>query len=93
MSRPSRFGDKAFEWLTLAMAIAVVLLISWLVGSSAWLVARHPKIWISFSRHIDMGSGRGAIRRAPIHLWHGGFFSDCVYHCGAVGNRDGSLFH
>src|ERR1044071_7005849 len=27
MSPPSRFGDKAFEWLTLAMASAVVLLI------------------------------------------------------------------
>src|SRR5436309_11994503 len=27
MTRPSRFGDKAFEWLTLAMALAVVVLI------------------------------------------------------------------
>src|SRR6476620_311854 len=27
MSPPSRFGDKAFEWLTLAMAFAVVVLI------------------------------------------------------------------
>src|SRR5438477_12865615 len=27
MARPSRFGDKAFEWLTLAMALAVVVLI------------------------------------------------------------------
>jgi len=27
MGSPSRFGDKAFEWLTLAMALAVVVLI------------------------------------------------------------------
>src|SRR5207244_1251720 len=27
MAPPSRFGDKAFEWLTLAMAMAVVLLV------------------------------------------------------------------
>ena len=35
MSPPSRFGDKAFEWLTLAMAFAVVLLII-LVGWELW---------------------------------------------------------
>src|SRR5215470_17833199 len=35
MSKPSRFGDKAFEWLTLAMAFAVVLLII-LVGWQLW---------------------------------------------------------
>src|SRR5215471_5780930 len=27
MARPSRFGDKAFQWLTLAMAFSVVVLI------------------------------------------------------------------
>jgi len=31
MSPPSRLGDKAFEWLTLAMALVVVLLV-FLVG-------------------------------------------------------------
>src|SRR5499426_2687912 len=35
MSPPSRFGDKAFEWLTLAMAFAVVVLIV-LVGWELW---------------------------------------------------------
>jgi phosphate transport system permease protein len=35
MSPPSRFGDKAFEWLTLAMAFAVALLII-LVGWELW---------------------------------------------------------
>src|SRR5215475_2805322 len=35
MSPPSRFGDKAFEWLTRAMAFAVVLLII-LVGWELW---------------------------------------------------------
>jgi phosphate transport system permease protein len=35
MAPPSRFGDKAFEWLTLAMALAVVLLIV-LTGWQLW---------------------------------------------------------
>src|SRR6516165_7996627 len=35
MKRPSHFGDKAFEWLTLAMALTVVLLII-LVGWQLW---------------------------------------------------------
>src|SRR5258705_13838588 len=35
MAPPSRFGDQAFEWLTLAMALAVVLLII-LTGWQIW---------------------------------------------------------
>src|SRR5437763_6269627 len=35
MTRPSRFGDKAFEWLTLAMALTVVVLII-LIGWQLW---------------------------------------------------------
>ena len=35
MAPPSRFGDRAFEWLTLAMALAVVLLII-LTGWQLW---------------------------------------------------------
>lgn len=38
----SRFGDKAFEWLTLAMALAVVLLV-FLIG---WQLARGSSIAI-----------------------------------------------
>src|SRR6476660_3917573 len=39
MSPPSRFGDKAFYWLTLSMAFAVVLLvilIGWALGQGSW---------------------------------------------------------
>src|SRR6266699_547980 len=39
MSPPSRFGDKAFYWLTLSMAFAVVLLvilIGWELGQGSW---------------------------------------------------------
>ena len=36
MKRPSRFGDKAFEWLTLAMALTVVVLII-LIGWQLWI--------------------------------------------------------
>src|ERR1044071_3210479 len=35
MTRPSRFGDKAFEWLTLAMALTVVVLVI-LIGWQLW---------------------------------------------------------
>jgi phosphate transport system permease protein len=35
MAPPSRFGDKAFEWLTLAMAFAVVVLVI-LIGWQLW---------------------------------------------------------
>src|SRR5215472_6699589 len=43
MSPPSRFGDKAFYWLTLSMAFAVVLLvilIGWELGSGSWHAIR-----------------------------------------------------
>src|ERR1700736_1777832 len=42
MKPPSRFGDKAFEWLTLAMALAVVVLV-FLVG---WQLARGSELSI-----------------------------------------------
>jgi phosphate transport system permease protein len=42
MAPPSRLGDKAFEWLTLAMALAVVLLV-FLVG---WQLARDSSLAI-----------------------------------------------
>src|SRR5258708_3402423 len=42
MKPPSRFGDKAFEWLTLAMALAVVVLV-FLVG---WQLARGSSLAI-----------------------------------------------
>src|SRR5437016_5807198 len=35
MARPSRFGDKAFEWLTLAMALTVLVLVI-LIGWELW---------------------------------------------------------
>src|SRR5947199_5470095 len=35
MAPPSRFGEKAFEWLTLAMALAVVVLVI-LIGWQLW---------------------------------------------------------
>src|SRR6266487_2175145 len=36
MTPPSRFGDKAFEWLTFSMALAVVVLVV-LIGWQLWL--------------------------------------------------------
>src|SRR5213076_258670 len=34
MAFPSRFGDKAFEWLTLAMAVVVLII---LIGWQLWI--------------------------------------------------------
>ncbi|MEP7014198.1 MAG: phosphate ABC transporter permease subunit PstC [Verrucomicrobiota bacterium] len=42
MSPPSRFADKAFEWITLAMALAVVILVA-LIG---WQLARGSSLAI-----------------------------------------------
>src|SRR5258707_8095981 len=42
MASPSRFGDKAFEWLTLAMALVVILLV-FLIG---WQLARGSSLAI-----------------------------------------------
>ena len=42
MAPPSRFGDKAFEWLTLAMAMAVVAL----VFLDGWQLARGSSLAI-----------------------------------------------
>ena len=40
MAPPSRFGDKAFEWLTLGMALVVILLV-FLIG---WQLARGSEL-------------------------------------------------
>jgi phosphate transport system permease protein len=42
MAPPSRFGDKAFEWLTLSMALVVILLV-FLIG---WQLARGSSLAI-----------------------------------------------
>jgi phosphate transport system permease protein len=42
MAPPSRFGDKAFEWLTLGMALVVILLV-FLIG---WQLARGSSLAI-----------------------------------------------
>jgi phosphate transport system permease protein len=42
MTPPSRFGDKAFEWLTLGMALVVILLV-FLIG---WQLARGSSLAI-----------------------------------------------
>jgi len=42
MAPPSRFGDKAFEWLTLGMALVVIVLV-FLIG---WQLARGSSLAI-----------------------------------------------
>src|SRR5213592_2575855 len=82
MAPPSRFGDKAFEWLTLAMAAAVVVLV---------IFSRHQKIRFSFPHHVYVGPGSRAIRCAAVYLRNAGFFGNCVNHCCAIGHRDGGI--
>src|SRR5262245_47118182 len=56
-----------------------------------WVLTRHEEIRCSFPRHINLGPGSRAIRRAALHLRNVGFFSYCASHCGAVWNRNGSI--
>src|SRR6266498_3205593 len=66
--------------------------LGWLAALE-WIFARRQKIWSSFPHYINLGPGGRAIWRAALHLRNPGFFSDCPSHCGAVGNRDGSISH
>src|SRR6266487_936744 len=92
MAPPSRFGDKAFEWLTLTMALAVVLLVI-LTGWQLWrgFSLAIQKFGFHFSRDIHLGPGRGAIWRAPVYLRNAGFFLDCAAHRRPIEHRDCGL--
>jgi phosphate transport system permease protein len=53
MSPPSRFGDRAFEWLTLAMAFSVmvlIILVGWELWSGSFLAIK------KFGVHFLVGS-------------------------------------
>ena len=93
MAPPSRFGDKAFEWLTLGMALVVILLV-FLIG---WQLARGSslaiqKVRIPFSGNIDLGSGCRTIRCLALHLRHAGVFTYRAHYCCAPEYCDRGLF-
>ena len=70
MSPPSRFGDKAFDRLTLSMAFVVVLLVILILAGNWHRVPgwRTFKIRISFSGcHVDVGP-RGENMRVTFYL-------------------------
>ncbi len=92
MARPSRFGDKAFEWLTCAMALAVVVLVI-LIGWELWngSAARHQKIRVPFPCHVHVGPRRRPIWRSPVYIRNAGFFSNCAVDCSSVGHCNGSV--
>ncbi len=73
MAPPSRFADKVFEWLTLGMALVVVVLV-FLVG---WQLARGSSLAIRkfgfLSRHLDLGSSGRAVRRIAASLFKPGY--------------------
>lgn len=65
MKPPSRFGDKAFEWLTLAMALGVVLLVflvGWqLVRGSSAAIGRFGLSFLSTSTWDPVAEQFGAL--------------------------------
>lgn len=91
MASPSRFGDKAFEWLTLAMALAVVVLII-LIGWQLWIGSSVAiKIRFSFPCHVNLGPGCRTIWRVALYLRNPGFLADCPTDCGSLEYRNGSV--
>src|SRR5439155_26279493 len=56
-----------------------------------WVFGRYQKIRFSFPRHIHLGPGRGAIRRAAFHLRNARFLSNRFIDRGALEHRYGSL--
>src|SRR6267142_1199096 len=56
-----------------------------------WVFGRYQKIRFSFPRHIHLGPGGGAIRRAAFHLRNAGFFAHRASDCGSIEYRNGSL--
>ena len=92
MSPPSRFGDKAFYWLTLSMAFAVVLLvilIGWELGQGSWQAIQ--KFGFRFVTTSTLGSRGGTIRRVAVHLRHSSLLADCVTYRSAAEHCDGGL--
>src|SRR5438132_13549857 len=62
----------------------------WL-ATLARIFTRDQKIWFSFPDHINVGSGRGAIRGAALYLRNARFFAHRAPDCGALKHRNGSL--
>ena len=92
MKPPSRFGDKAFEWLTLAMAMAVVVLVI-LIGWQLWIgsslaIKKFGFHFLVTSTWDPVAEQFGAL---AFHLRNAGFFAHCVAHCGSAGHRHGGL--
>src|SRR2546425_13052276 len=67
MAPPSRFGDKAFEWLTLTMALAVVVLVI-LTGGELWRGSSLgiPKFGFPFLTTSPLGPGSGQFGALPV---------------------------
>src|SRR4030095_1319674 len=56
-----------------------------------WVFGRYQEIRFSFPRHINVGPGRRAIRRAALHLRNAGFFAHCIGDCGPLEHRNGGV--
>jgi len=90
MAPPSRFGDKAFEWLTLTMALAVVVL----VVLTGWQLWRGSSLAIQkFGFHFLVTSTWDPVaEQFGVYLWNAGLVIDCLAHRGAIEHRDCGLF-
>ncbi len=88
------FGDRAFKWLTLAMALVIFLLII-LIG---WELARGSRLALhQFGWHFLISSDwdpvNETIRRAAVHFRHAGFLGHRAPHRRAHQHRHRRLSH
>ena len=90
----SHFGDRAFKWLTLLMALSVFALIV-LIGYelAQRLAARAAQIRLAFPRQQRLGPGQRTIRRGAVHLRHAGFIRHRAAHRRAHQHRHRRLSH
>jgi len=66
-----QFGDRAFKWLTLVMALTIFALVrAHRLRTVPRLAPRAAKIRLAFSRHQRLGSGQRRLWRAAVHLRH-----------------------
>ena len=88
-SRHRGFGDRAFEWLTLAMALAVVVSgFPRRLAIGARLAARdQDSFGFNFLTTLHLGSGGGTIRRVAVYLRHDRFVADRADHRCAAEHR------
>ena len=92
-ARRLNFGDRAFRWLTLLMALSVFVLIVLTGYELPRLAARAAKIRLAFSLQQRLGPGQRRVWRAAVYFRHACFIIPRAAHRGAVEHRHGRISH